>query len=511
MSDGAGARAELPPLRGAALLGMGLLLGGANFLAAFDISIANVSIPSIASGLAVSPREGTWVITSYMVAEALSVPLTGWLATRFGPGRTLAVAMAGFTIASALCGLSTSMAMLVTFRALQGLAGGPMMPLSQSMLVSIFPKERASTAMGIWAMTTVIGPILGPLVGGQICDRWSWPWIFLINVPVAAIFAAFIWGALKHRDPLPVRRPIDVIGLGLMVIWVVAIQAVLDRGQELDWFGSTYIVGLTIVAVVGFIAFLIWELTDEHPIVNLRVFRSRGYTLCLVVVCISFGTYLGSVIISPLWLQTNMGYTASWAGITSAPSGVVTFCLAPLVAWLSTRMDARLLISGGLLAFASIMFWRAHFASNVSFELIMTYMLMNGGCIAFFFAPAMSMALGFLKPQEIADGAGMMAFTRSIALAFATAMAAAYWQDSTIRDRAVIIDRLHGTGVLGQLGDMGFAPDQALQYLDNMVQDQAVMFATNDAFLAFAAAVTIGAFCIWLVPRKRLRNTPVAH
>jgi len=515
MSDGGTAAAKPDtsgpaPLHGLPLIAMGVLLGMANFLAAFDLSIANVSIPNIAAGLAVSPRDGTWAITSYMVAEAITVPLTGWLAARFGPGRVLSYAMIGFAIASALCGISTSLDMLIAFRVLQGLAGGPMIPLSQSLLLHIFPKEKAGTAMGIWAMTAVVGPITGPIVGGIICDHWTWPWIFLISVPVGAVMAMFCWYTLIPRDPPPVRRPVDTPGLLLMILWIGAVQVILDQGQEKDWFGSSYIVVLTVIAIVGFLAFLIWELTDEHPIVNLRIFNNRGYTLGVLVVCIGFGVFLGSVVISPLWMQTNMGYTPTWAGLASAPGGMMMFTLSPLVAWLSARLDPRILISGGLLLFASIMLWRAHFASNVTMEMIVYYQLLNGASVALFFAPSMAITLGFLKPQEIADGAGMLAFIRTTAVAFVTSVTTAYWQDSATRDRAGMIDRLHGTSALDQLHRAGFQGDQAIHYLDGIVQDQAVMFATNDTFFAFACAMIAGLAFVWLIPKTHRRRAPAA-
>jgi DHA2 family multidrug resistance protein len=240
-------------LTGGALLGAGFILAFANFMVVLDMTIANVSVPNIAGGLGVSANQGTWVITSYAVAEAITVPLTGWLAQRFGAVRTFVTAMAFFGLVSALCGVAHSLGVLVVFRVLQGLAGGPMMPLSQTLLLRVFPKEQAGKAMGLWAMTTVVGPIAGPILGGLICDNYSWPWVFFINVPFAALFAFLASRMLAGQETQTKRLPIDFTGLAIMIVWIGALQIMLDQGEDLDWFNSPFIVCLLIVTIIGFV------------------------------------------------------------------------------------------------------------------------------------------------------------------------------------------------------------------------------------------------------------------
>ena len=344
----AAAAHDLAPMSGAPLWIAGLLLALANFMAVLDLTIANVSVPNIAGGLAVSPSQGAWVITSYAVAEAITVPLTGWLAQRFGAVKVFVAAMAGFGLFSALCGLAPSLGVLVVFRIFQGLAGGPMMPLSQTMLRRIFPVKQQPMAMGLWSMTTVVGPIVGPLLGGALVDQAGWPWVFYINVPVAAGCAILTWRYLASRETPTLKVPVDFVGLGLLITWVGAMQIVLDKGKELDWFQSPVIVALALTALVGFISFIIWELTDAHPVVDLRVFRHRGFTAATVIMSLTFGAFFSSVVLLPLWLQTNMGYMAGWAGKSMAFQGVLAVTMSPIVARIMIKFDLRAsgLVSG---------------------------------------------------------------------------------------------------------------------------------------------------------------------
>ncbi|MGL6045493.1 MAG: DHA2 family efflux MFS transporter permease subunit, partial [Vogesella sp.] len=238
------ASAPIAPLQGGQLWLAALLLAAANFVAVLDTTIANVSVPNIAGSLGVSSSQGTYVITSYAVAEAITVPLTGWLAARFGTVRLFAGAMILFGVFSLLCGMATSLEMLILFRVLQGLAGGPLMPMSQTLLLQIFPKEKAGAAIGLWSMTTLVAPIMGPILGGVLCDEASWPWIFYINVPIAIACGYFGWHLLKRYQSPIMKMRFDTIGLALLVLWVGAFQIMIDEGKNLDWFGSPIIVGL---------------------------------------------------------------------------------------------------------------------------------------------------------------------------------------------------------------------------------------------------------------------------
>ncbi len=264
---------ELPPLTGTTLAIGTLALSLATFMNVLDTSIANVSIPAIAGDLGVSPDQGTWVITSFGVANAISLPLTGWLTRRFGQVRLFTASVVLFVIASFLCALAPSLSWLILFRVLQGAVAGPMIPLSQSLLLTSYPKKRAGMALAMWAMTTLVAPVVGPLLGGWITDNISWPWIFYINVPVGIGAALATWAIYRKRETPTARVPVDTVGLGLLVLWVGALQVMLDKGKDLDWFNSGQIIALACVVAVGLAVFLIWELTEEHPIVDLSLFR----------------------------------------------------------------------------------------------------------------------------------------------------------------------------------------------------------------------------------------------
>src|SRR5215475_3052328 len=357
-------QAASAPLKGSMLFLAAIVLAMANFIAVLDMTIANVSVPNIAGSLGVSSSQGTWIITSYSVAEAIIVPLTGWLAARFGAVRVFYSAMALFGICSALCGVSSSLEMVVAARVLQGLAGGPLMPLSQTLLLRIFPKEKAGAATALWAMTTLIAPILGPILGGWLCDDYSWPMIFFINVPLALACAPLAARLLKRYESKLERAPIDRIGLVLLVVFVGALQLMLDLGKENDWFESTEICALAITAVIGFVAFTIWELTERHPIVDLRVFRHRGFAISVTTIALGFGAYFGANVLTPLWLQSYMGYTATWAGLATAWSGVLAVLAAPAAGMLISKTDPRRLIFFGLAWLAGVTALRAFLTTD---------------------------------------------------------------------------------------------------------------------------------------------------
>jgi DHA2 family multidrug resistance protein len=316
-------------------------LAMATFMQVLDSTIANVSIPTISGDLGVSPDQGTWIITSFAVANGVSVPLTGWLMQRYGVVRVFVLSVLLFTFASFLCGIAWSLPALIVFRVLQGAVSGPMVPGSQALLIALFPPAKKGMALMIWSMTTLIAPICGPILGGWISDNYAWAWIFLINVPVGLACAAVCWGALKSRETATRQLPIDKVGLVLLFVWVGALQIALDKGKDLDWFGSTTIIVLTVVAVIGFAAWLIWEREDAHPIVDLSLFASRNFTLGTIGYCLGYAVFFGNVVLLPLWLQTQMGYTATWAGLVAAPSGITAVLISPLMAKYVNRVDAR--------------------------------------------------------------------------------------------------------------------------------------------------------------------------
>jgi DHA2 family multidrug resistance protein len=495
-----------PPLTGWRLFVAALFAAGATFLVILDTTIATVSIPSIAADLGASPNEGTWVITSYAVADAIAVCFTGWLSGFFGPVRTMTVAMAGFGLASTMCGLSTSLGMLVFFRVVQGAFGGPLISLTPVILLGHFPNEKRGVAFGIWAATSNIAPVFGPTLGGFICDHWSWSWIFLVNVPVAFVMSFGIWRLMRRQDPPRTRPNFDTVGIAIMITWIGATQFVFDRGLDLDWFESGLIVGATIVAVVGFIAFVIWELTEKTPVVDLRIFRNRTFASgCISIFFISCCFY-GSLLISPLWLQTNMGYTPALAGYAAAPMGVMMFALTPIVAQVVNRSDPRYMMTVGLCFMAAVYFWRGHFASDVTYGTVVLANMALGFAASLTFPSAMTYTMSKLKPDELASGSGMIGFLRTVGIAFASSLLSTKWHDDAIVGRANIVERLHGTHGLGRIGDSGIPAHQAVGILDRLVQDQAVMLATNDAYMALAAVVAVLPFVVWLSMPRSIRS-----
>jgi DHA2 family multidrug resistance protein len=505
------AYAQPIPLKGGALVLAGFLLAVGNFMVVLDMTIANVSVPNIAGSLAVSPSQGTWVITSYSVAEAIVVPLTGWLAARFGAVRVFIAGMIGFGICSALCGLAPSLGFLVLFRVMQGLCGGPIMPMSQTLMMRVFPPQQRGQAMGLWSMTTVVAPIAGPILGGVLCDNAGWPWVFYINVPVAAVCGFFAWRMLRSQETQTENRRIDYVGLGLLILFVGALQIMLDKGKELDWFGSPVIISLAIVAAIGFAAFVIWELTDDMPIVDLRVFRHRGFTGSVITIAITFGAFFSSIVLVPLWLQTNMGYTATWAGLTTALGGVLAVVFSPIVPRLMRTIDARLLVSFGVACLGAVALWRAGFASNASYWTIAVTFLVQGIAMPFFFIPTTQISLSSVLPQEMASAAGLQNFLRTLSAAFSASIMTTMWDNASSRNHANMAGVLNDpNGVQATMTQMGMTPDQALNQLDGLTQSQAVMLATDQMFLVMTAAFAAAACVVWLAPKPHIIMGPAA-
>ena len=493
------------PLSGPLLILAALVLSVANFVAILDVTIANVSVTTIAGNLGITTSQGTWVITSYAVAEAITVPLTGWLAGRFGAVQVFVCSIVLFGVASILCGLSTSLAMLVVARVVQGLAGGPILPLSQTLLLTIFPKEKATAATALWAMTTLVAPIVGPMLGGYICDNATWHWIFFINVPIALFCAWAAWLLVRSYESVPVKAPIDVVGLLLLIIWVGALQLMLDQGKDLDWFSSPVIVTLAITTVVGFIAFLIWELTAAFPVVDLRVFRHRGFTICVISLVIAFGALFGVNVLTPLWLQSYMGYTSTWAGLAVAWMGVLAVLCAPLAALLLRWLDPRMLIFVAVSWLAAVTLWRAFGTTEMTYWQIALPLLVMGAGMPLFFVPLMGAALGSVETREMASAAGLMSFLRTVSGAFATSLTNTAWEDGIKLRYAELVEQLDRFGdALQGLQRAGLSLEAARATLSRLTEVQAVMLATNQLFLVMALVFFVAACTIWLAPRPRL-------
>jgi DHA2 family multidrug resistance protein len=496
--------AEPQPLTGVRLIVAAFALALANFVVVLDTTIANVSVPHIAGGLAVSPTQGTWVITSYAVADAISVPLTGWLAMRFGTVRWFMISIIGFGIFSFLCGVSRTLDALVLFRVLQGLAGGPLMPLSQILLLRIFPKEKAGIGLAIWAMTTTTAPILGPILGGTISDNWTWPWIFFINLPVVAICAFGVFTLLTPYETKRAKARIDVIGLILLVVSVGAFQIMLDTGREHDWFGSVWIVGLAVVSAISFAAFVIWELTDANPVVNLRIFRFRGFTFATMAISLGFGAFFAQVVLTPLWLQQVAGYTATQTGFIVAWLGVFAVLLSPVAAGLMTKVDVRITISGGILWMAVMSVLRASWNADVGYWTLALPHILQGIGMPFFFVGLTALALSSVPAQHQTSAAGLMSFLRTLCGAIGTAVATTAWDDASRTSRSELVSSLNNTeATMSSLQSAGLTLEQARAAIERLVDVQASTLGVLHLFLASGVVFVIAAASVWFAPRPK--------
>jgi DHA2 family multidrug resistance protein len=504
----------LPPLAGISLSVVAIALALGTFMQVLDTSIANVAIPTIAGNLGVSPDEGTWVITSFAVSNGIAVPLTGWLMQRYGVVRTFVASVLLFTIASFACGMAWSLSSLVVFRVIQGAVSGPMIPGSQALLLAVFPDRRRGTALAIWSMTTLVAPIAGPVLGGYISDNWNWPWIFYINVPVGVISAFFCWRFLARRDTPTRRLPIDRVGLGLLIVWVGALQVMLDKGTDLDWFHSTAIVTLGLVAVIGFFAWLIWELTDRHPIVDLSLFARRHFSIGTLAFCLGYAVFFGNVVILPLWLQTQLGYTATWAGLVAAPSGVVALALSPFFGRLIGKVDSRWLATLGFVSYGLSYFMRAGFTADASFAAFVMPQLVMGVGMSVFFVAMLAILLDGLPPQRIPSASGVSNFARIVAGSFATSITTMLWtrreafHQTRLAEASSLLSpnlqqALHGLNALG-LNDHA-----AAALLNQGLTNQAYLLSTLDYFWISGILMLIPLVLLWFAPRPVGRSGAV--
>jgi len=482
-----------------ALCTVGLAL--ATFMQVLDTTIANVSLPTISGNLGVSSDQSTWVITAFAVSNAIALPLTGWLSRRFGEVKLFVTATLLFTLASFLCGVAQSMGMLVGFRALQGFVAGPMYPITQALLISIFPSNKRSQALALLATVTVVAPIAGPILGGWITDNYSWPWIFFINVPIGIFAAAVVWGQM-HKKPAQTERPkMDYVGLATLVIGVGALQIVLDKGNEEDWFASQFIVVTTIISVVALSIFLIWELTDKDPIVNLRLFRHRNFAAGTLALMLAYGAFFSSALLVPQWLQTQLHYTAVWSGLASAPIGVLPVLLTPFVGKYANRFDLRLMASVAFGTLALTSFMRAAFNTQVDFESVAMVQLIQGLGVAFFFMPVLTILLSDLQQHEIPSGSGLATFLRTLAGSFSASITTYLWSHRAVQHHAHLTEHFtpFGTTTQDTIRSLGHGDVRAgALVLDRMITQQAYQISFNEIFYGLGALFLALIFVVYL-------------
>ena len=468
-----------PPNLTLATVGLSL----ATFMQVLDTTIANVSLPTIAGNLGVSSDQSTWVITSFAVSNAVALPLTGFLTRRFGEVKLFIWATLLFSVASFMCGVSQSMTMLIVFRAIQGAVAGPMYPITQSLMISIYPPAKRGMALALLAMVTVVAPIAGPILGGWITDNYSWPWIFFINVPIG-IFASFVVAnQMRGRVEQTERPKIDYVGLISLVIGVGMLQVVLDKGNDADWFNSTFIVISSIISVVALVVFLIWELTDKDPIVDLRLFRHRNFSAGTLVLVLAYAAFFAINLLVPQWLQRNLGYTSTWAGFAAAPLGVLPVLLTFFIGKYAARFDLRLLASFAFLAMGVTSFMRADFYLQVDFYHVALAQLLQGLGVAFFFMPVLTILLSDLKPNEIASGSGVATFLRTLGGSFAASITTFMWDHRAIVHHEQLAEHItpYNPVAHAAIRDLG-GGQTAMATINGMITQQAYQISFNEIF-----------------------------
>ena len=496
-------QSHFKPLQGGALAILTLALSLATFMLVLDSTISNVAIPTIAGDLGASSSQGTWVITSFGVANAISIPITGWLAKRFGEVRLFLIATLLFVLASWLCGIANSLEMLIVFRVLQGAVAGPIIPLSQSLLLNNYPPEKRGMALAFWSMTIVVAPICGPILGGWISDNIHWGWIFFINVPIGLAVVLISWKILEGRESRISHQPVNTIGLILLALGVGALQLMLDQGRELDWFNSTEIVALTIIAAVGLIALIIWELTDDNPVVDVSLFKSRNFTVGCVSTSLAFLVYSGTVVLIPLLLQQVYNYTATWAGLAAAPVGLLPIILAPIIGKFGNKIDMRILITVSFMVYALTFYWRA-----VTFEPEMTFMdvalpqFVQGLAVACFFMPLTTITLSGLPPEKMASASSLFNFLRTLAGSIGTSLTTFIWYNREAVHHTQLTEVINPYNPISQqffqtMGSFGLSEEQTASYLARQITAQGFIIGANEIFLVSAITFISLVVLIW--------------
>src|SRR5271166_4100206 len=388
----------------------------ATFMEVLDTSIASVALPHIAGSLSASTDEATWVLTSYLVANAIFLPASGWFSLRFGRKRFLIACIVIFTISSFTCGAAKSLGMILFSRAIQGAGGGALQPLSQAILLESFPPAKRGSAMAIFALGVVVAPVLGPTLGGWLTDSYSWRWAFYINIPIGVLAILMISRFIEDPPYIKNSKPgrIDGIGLGLLAIWLGSLQIILDKGQEVDWFGAIWLRWAATILVIALLAFLIREFRHDKPLVDLRVFRHRNFAIGCILIGLFGGVIYGLVTLLPLFYQELLGYTALAAGWAVSPRGIGAILAMPVIGYLTAKMDNRWLIAFGFSLFGAASLWFGEVSLDIGQWTFLWAILISGfgsGCV---FVPLSTTTMAFLKNEEIGNASGLYNLFRNI-------------------------------------------------------------------------------------------------
>jgi len=505
------------------------------FMEVLDTSIANVALPHIAGSLSAGVDESTWVLTSYLVSNAIVLPLTGWFARLFGRKRFYMACVATFIVSSFLCGVAPSLTLLVFFRVLQGAGGGGLQPVSQAILVESFPREKQGMGMAMYGMGVVVAPIIGPTLGGWLSDNYSWRWIFFINIPIGIL--SLLMTSMLIVDPPHLsgdgngngkgKVHIDYIGLGLLSLGLGFLQVVLDKGQRDDWFGSHFIVWCTVVCAVGLLGAIFWELRQKDPVVELHLFKDRNYAFATITMFLLGVVLYGSGVLLPLLLQTLVGYTAQLSGYVLSPGAVLTLVCLPLVGWLLTRVQARWLVIFGLIILALGTFQLTHLNLTAGFWTFVVVWMVSRAGMAFLFVPINVTAFSFVPKYRMNSATGLINLARNIGGSVGISLVmtlqarlAQMHQTNLVGHMTPLNSRyqaaLHGAAAVARAhgADAVCAAHQAQGLLYGELLQQSNMLAFLDAFWI------LGAICLAMIPmmlfiksapRKPSGSPPAAH
>src|SRR5437867_4405492 len=488
----------------------------ATFMEVLDTTVVNVSLPHIAGSLSVTIDEATWVLTSYLVANAIILPMTGWLASMFGRKRLLMLSVVGFTLSSFLCGLAPTLALLIVFRILQGATGGALQPLSQAVLLEAFPPQDRGKAMGFWGLGIVVAPILGPVLGGWLTDSYSWRWVFYINIPVG--IASLIMTRLFIFDPPYIRRGvqrIDYWGLGMLAVGIGALQIVLDKGQEEDWFSSRWITTLAVVAAVTLVWLVVHELRTEHPVVDLYVFKERSYAVGVFLMTVVGFVLYGSLVLLPIMLQTLLGYPSLQAGIAMAPRGVGSFFMMPITGMMTGKFDARKLLTIGLIVGGVTLLWLSWLNLQAGYWDFFWPQIIQGAGLSLLFVPLTTVSMDRIPREKMGNATSLFNLMRniggSIGIAVTGTMIARNTQKvtATLGAHVSVYDlgpqqmflRLRA-GFMAAGADVVTATNRAYAAMFGMVQRQAAMVSFVGLFQL------LGIVFLLLIPLVLLMKRP---
>lgn len=481
-----------------------------------DYSVANVAIPYISGDLAVSTDEGTYVITAFAVGNAIGLPLTGWLADRFGRLRSFLLSIALFTFFSWVCGASFNLEMLVIGRFIQGLVAGPLVPLSQGFIGEVNPPEKAHKAMSFWALIITVGPVVGPVLGGYICVDFSWPWIFFINIPLGIICVLGIWLILKGKESEIIERKFDYLGFILFALGATCLQIFLDKGQEWDWFNSKRIILLFVTFILSYCYLIPWQRICKHPFLNLDVFRYRTFSLASILIAVSYAAYFGSLVLIPLWLQSYMGYNALWAGIAICPLGIGPVTLSILVPKMIENVGKLVLIMTTMLIFIISFIYFMYFTTNVDLQHVMISRFIMGLGFVTYAAPLNLLAMQDLPHKDMPGGLGIFHFIRSIFGGIGTSVFTTLWQRRTIfhheRLASTITDfRTPIVGYFDTAATENIPTDVATATMNALVDGQAAFLALLDAFysMIWACAALFFLALLYLIVFYKSERVPL--